>query len=144
VTIRHGDNSVEFSGDKDTVWSSVNRYFAEVIGPVDALRRIMGEPDVAKLSENLAGKIRIEKGSIVVLEEAEAKKKIAYCLAGSYIAYRLGLRDSDSMTPKEVSESTGLNYNTASNRLAEMSRKGLARKTAGGKYAFASSSLDML
>jgi len=144
VTIRHGDKLVEFSGDQESVWRSVNHYFSQVMGPLELLQRLAGQPDVTRLADMLVGRVHLERGALSVVGEADTKKRIALCLAGAFVGYRLGLLESESMTPKQVAQSTQLNEKTARNRLGEMWRLGLVKKVEEGRYAFSSASLGLI
>ncbi len=144
VHIRHGDTVAEFSGDYETVWRSVNRYFSEVLGPVNLLQRLTGAQDVTSLAEKIAGRVLVEGGSVSVLEEAETKRKIALCLAGAFVGHRLGLLESDAMTPKQVASATRLSEKNAANRLGEMWKAGLVRRVDEGRYVFTAALMKLI
>jgi len=136
VRIRHGGNEVEFSGDREEVWAMVNRYFSECLGPIEAVAKLSGQVDLSKLLERLVGKVVVNNGGIDVLAEADTKKRIVYCLAGAYAGRRLGLLDTDGLTPKRVAQILHIDEKVARARLSDLWREGVVDRDEEGRYFF--------
>ncbi|MCS7110320.1 MAG: hypothetical protein NZ956_02480 [Candidatus Caldarchaeum sp.] len=136
VRIRHGDFEVVFEGDKDVVWESVNRYFAERLGPVDLMMRLMGDTSVTEAAEKLVGKVVINRESVDVLVSGDSKKRILACLAGAWLGKRLGLVSDDGLSPKKVASFLRMDERAARARLSELWRDGTVDKDDEGRYFF--------
>lgn len=143
VKIQHGESMVEFEGDYEQVWASVNKYLSEIYPSLPLAKRLVGAIDIQSLAEYLSGKVQISDGKISVMAEGDAKKKILLCLAAAYLARALGLIESEAMTPKEVSIATGIEERVTRARLSEMRKQNLVMKT-DGKYIFLTSTLERL
>ena len=87
AVLRHGETEVEFSGDYEDVWKSINKYLSEIYPSIEAVKRITGAIDVDLLMKKLEGLVEIRDGMISVLEDAGAKRKILLCLAGACLLY---------------------------------------------------------
>lgn len=144
VKIQHDDVSVEFDGSYEEVWMSINKYLSELFPSLCILKKFLGAVDVSYILSLLSGKAQIINGRIVVSTHADAKKKILVCLAAAYVGKILGLLENDALSPKEVSEITGLEERVTRARLSEMRKSGLVIKVDGGRYAFNTSAVNML
>ena len=144
VLIKHDDTEVEFEGDYEEVWRSVNKYFSEAYPAIEAVKKLKGLVDVADLAEKLKGLVEFREGRIVILGEMEAKRKILLCLAAAYVGKALGLFEKDKLTPKEIAGYTGLNEKVTRARLSELRKAGLVIKSDEGLYGFTSTSLKEL
>ncbi|MDW8062548.1 MAG: hypothetical protein RMI43_00055 [Candidatus Caldarchaeum sp.] len=136
VRIRHGDVEVVFEGDRDAVWESVNRYFAELLGPVDLMMRLMGDTSVTEAAEKLVGKVVINRDSIDVLISGDSKRRILACLAGAWLGKRLGLFSDDGLSPKKVASILRMDERAVRARLSELWRDGIVDKDDEGRYFF--------
>ena len=144
VLIKHDDTEVEFEGDYEEVWRSVNKYLSEAYPAIEAVKKLKGLVDVADLAEKLKGLVEFREGRIVILGEMEAKRKILLCLAAAYVGKALGLFEKDKLTPKEIARYTGLNEKVTRARLSELRKAGLVIKSDEGLYGFTSTSLKEL
>ena len=144
VLIKHDDTEVEFEGDYEEVWRSVNKYLSEAYPAIEAVKKLKGLVDVADLAEKLKGLVEFREGRIVILGEMEAKRKILLCLAAAYVGKALGLFEKDKLTPKEIAGYTGLNEKVTRARLSELRKAGLVIKSDEGLYGFTSTSLKEL
>jgi len=144
VLIKHDDTEVEFEGDYEEVWRSVNKYLSEAYPAIEAVKKLKGLVDVADLAEKLKGLVEFREGRIVILGEMEAKRKILLCLAAAYVGKALGLFEKDKLTPKEIAGYTGLNEKVTRARLSELRKAGLVVKSDEGLYGFTSTSLKEL
>jgi len=144
VVLRHGETEVEFSGNYEDVWRSINKYLSEIYPPIEAVKKLIGAVDVNLLMEKLEGLVEIREGMINVLEDTGAKRKILLCLAGAHVGKILGLLERDKLTPKEIASYTGLNEKVTRARLSELKKAGLVIKYGEGLYGFTKASIKEL
>ena len=144
VVLRHGETEVEFSGNYEDVWRSINKYLSEIYPPIEAVKKLIGAIDVNLLMEKLEGLVEIREGMINVLEDTGAKRKILLCLAGAHVGKILGLLERDKLTPKEIASYTGLNEKVTRARLSELKKAGLVIKYGEGLYGFTKASIREL
>ena len=144
VVLRHGETEVEFSGNYEDVWRSINKYLSEIYPPIKAVKKLIGAIDVNLLMEKLEGLVEIREGMINVLEDTGAKRKILLCLAGAHVGKILGLLERDKLTPKEIASYTGLNEKVTRARLSELKKAGLVIKYGEGLYGFTKASIKEL
>lgn len=144
VRIQHDESTVEFEGDYEYVWASINRYLSEIYPSLPLAKKLIGAIDIETLANYLAGKVQISSGRISVITEGDAKKKILLCLAAAYLAKMLGMIENEAMTPKEVSIATGIEERVTRARLSEMRKQNLVMRTDEGRYAFLTSTLEKL
>jgi len=144
VRIQHDDVSVEFEGNYEEVWMSVNKYLSELYPSLSIIKKFLGAVDVSHIMSLLSGKAQIVNGRIVVSTQADAKRKIIICLAAAYVGKVLGLLENDALSPKEVSVITGLEESVTRARLSEMRKSGLVIKVDGGRYVFNTSAINVL
>ena len=144
AVLRHGETEVEFSGNYEDVWRSINKYLSEIYPPIEAVKKLIGAVDVNLLMEKLEGLVEIREGMINVLEDTGAKRKILLCLAGAHVGKILGLLERDKLTPKEIASYTGLNEKVTRARLSELKKAGLVIKYGEGLYGFTKASIKEL
>jgi len=144
AVLRHGETEVEFSGNYEDVWRSINKYLSEIYPSIEAVKKLIGAIDVNLLMEKLEGLVEIREGMINVLEDTGAKRKILLCLAGAHVGKILGLLERDKLTPKEIASYTGLNEKVTRARLSELKKAGLVIKYGEGLYGFTKASIREL
>jgi len=142
VIIRHDETEVEFEGDYESVWRSVNKFFSETYPALEIVKKLTGAIDVADLAKRLEGLVEFREGRIIILKEMDAKRKILLCLAAANVGKALGLFEKDKLAPKEIAAYTGLDERVTRARLSELRRAGLVIKSGEGLYGFTSSSLE--
>ena len=91
------------------------------------------------LYEVLKDYIRIDKETheIIFLENYQSlsnEKKILLTLLARKALQILNLVEDDSLTPREISNKTGVNYNTVRPTLASLTKRGLVNRKEKGKY----------
>ncbi|MEM4303124.1 MAG: hypothetical protein QXQ70_04430 [Candidatus Caldarchaeum sp.] len=136
VRIKHGDNEVEFEGGVDDVWTAVNKYFSQTLGPIQIISRLTGEADLTELAHGLADKVVITKEGIDVVQQGDAKKRIVLCLAAAYAGKRLGIFVEEALTPKKVAGYIRMDERVVRARLSELWKEGLVDRDAEGRYIF--------
>lgn len=145
VTIKTKDSEVEFEGEYEEVWISINKYFSELYPSLQIVKNLIGAVDIEDLMNKLSGKIEIKEDRINILAGGDAKKKILLCLAGAYVGRRLGIFEKEFLTPKEIANFTGIDEKITRARLSELRKEGLVIRKEDGLYGFTPASLrDML
>lgn len=142
--LRIGETVVEFSGDKEEVWTSINKFLSEVVGPLEIAVRLSGSTDLDALARLLVDKVVIRDGVVSVVMGGEAKQRILYCLAGAYLGRRLSQLVDDRMTPRMIAEATGIKEKVVRARLSELWRSRLVERDEGGRYRFTPTALGAM
>ncbi|MCS7125722.1 MAG: hypothetical protein NZ929_02270 [Aigarchaeota archaeon] len=141
VIIKTAESEVEFEGEYQDVWISINKYLSEIYPSLEVVKKLVGAVDVKELAEKLVGKVELKENRINITAAVDAKKKIILCLAGAYVGKILGIFDKDFLTPKEIANYTGLDEKIVRARLSELRRDGLTIRKEDGLYGFTSASL---
>ena len=144
IVLKHGDTEVEFSGNYEEVWRSINKYLSDIYPSLKIVKKLIGSIDLEKMVEKLEGLVEIRDRVINILENAGAKRKILLCLAAAYAGKALGILEKDKLTPKEIASYTGLNEKVTRARLSELRKSGLVMKYGEGLYGFTSASFREL
>ncbi len=144
VVIMHGDHRAEFEGDYREVWAGVNRYLSQLYPPLEAIKKLTGSVDVQEVAERISGLLEIRDGRIILLRDADAKRRILLCLAGAYVGKAFGLLEKDRLTPKEIASYLGMDERVVRARLSELRKAGLVVKYDEGLYGFTPASLREL
>jgi len=130
-----GETKVDLEGDPDTVTRELLTQLAKVYPALEMARKLTFAPDLARLSEALVGIVELTpEGVLLNRRELSAEQAILICLLGGYVGYRLGRRDSDSMSASVLSKVSGKALKTISNQIALMVDEGLVEKAGKGKY----------
>ncbi|MCW4035430.1 MAG: hypothetical protein NWF03_08715 [Candidatus Bathyarchaeota archaeon] len=136
VTIKYQDTEQTFSGDADQVWSSVNKFFCEMIPALETVKKAMLTVDLEELIDYTKNIIAISPEGPVILvskQKFTANETLLLHLLATYIANRLG-QPKDNLTKDELQTVLGKNSKITSTRLGELLREGLATKTEEGNY----------
>lgn len=137
VIINHDGNSIEFSGNYEEVWRSINRYFSEIYPSLSVAKRLKGAYDLDNLVNIIQDKVMIVDGRIVVTEKTDAKRRIALCLACARIGKLAGMLETEWLAPKQISSSTGIEERVTRARLSDMHKEGFVERSNEGRYRFA-------
>lgn len=141
VTIKTQESEVEFEGEYEEVWMSVNKYFSQLYPPLQIVRKLIGAVDIEDLMNKLSEKIEIKEDRINVLAGVDAKKKILLCLAGAYVGTKIGIFSKEFLTPKEIANYTGIDERITRARLSELRKEGLVIRKEDGLYGFTPASI---
>lgn len=130
-----GDTKVDLEGDPDQVTRELLTHLAEIYPTLDIARKLTYAPDLIKLSEALTGIVEFApEGIILNRRELSAEQAILVCLLGSYVGYRLGKCESDSMSALGLSRVSGKALKTISNQIALMVDEGLVDRVGRSEY----------
>ena len=137
VHIKYKDVEQAFAGNVDEVWTSVNRFFSEMVPALDIVGKVLITVDLEKLIKDCDGIIAVAPEGPTVLVPKKIltdSETLSLQLLAVYIGYKLGLFRNDALAKEELQASLGKNSKITSTRLGELCRDGLAIKTEEGKY----------
>lgn len=136
VYIKYKDTEQKFTGDVKQVWSSINRFFTEMIPAIQAIKNVLLTVDLETLIEDCKNIIALaQEGSVILVSKqrlTDNETIILYLLA-AYIANRLG-QSKGYVTKEELQSGLGKSAKITSTRLGELIREGKATKTEEGNY----------
>ncbi len=147
VTVKYGELEQRFVGSVDDVWTSVNKFFSEVLPAFDLSRKVILTVDLAKLIEDSRDVIAIapEGPELLVPKERLADNEVLqYYLLAAYIGFKLGKTVRETMTKEELSSKLGKSVKITATRLGELVRDGRVVKMNDGDYKIATIAIKRL
>ncbi len=147
VTVKYGELEQRFVGSVDDVWTSVNKFFSEVLPAFDLSRKVILTVDLAKLIEDSRDVIAIapEGPELLVPKERLADNEVLqYYLLAAYIGFKLGKTVRETMTKEELSSKLGKSVKITATRLGELVRDGRVVKMGDGDYKIATIAIKRL
>ena len=136
VYIKYKDTEQTFTGDANQVWSSINRFFIEMVPAIRTIKNALLTIDLEKLIQDCKNIIAISQEGPVVLVSKQRltdTETIMLHLLAVYIASKLG-QSKNSIDKEELQSGLGKSAKITSTRLGELIRKGQAIKTEEGNY----------
>jgi hypothetical protein len=136
ATIKYQDTEQTFTGDANQVWTSINRFFSEMIPALDTVKKAVLTVDLETLIEDCKNIIGIAPEGPVILvskQKLTDNETLTLHLIAAYIANKLG-QPKDYLTKEELQSGLGKNSKITSTRLGELIRDGNATKTQEGNY----------
>jgi hypothetical protein len=136
VTIKYQETEQSFNGDANQVWTSINRFFNEMIPALDTVKKALLTVDLEALIEDCKNIIAVAPEGPVVLvskQKLTDSEILTLHLLAAYIANKLG-HQKDALTKDELQARLGKNAKITSTRLGELTREGLTTKTEEGNY----------
>ncbi len=137
VQIKYQDVEQTFEGNVNDVWTSINRFFSEIIPVIEVARKVLLTVDLEKLideSQNIIGVAPEGPSLLVSKQELTDSETLALHLLAAYISNKLGLLDTDALSKEKLQAGLGKSAKITSTRLGELCREGLAEKTEEGTY----------
>ncbi len=137
VNIRYGGMEQTFSGNVNDVWTSINKFFSELIPTFDIARKVTLTVDLPKLIEDAKDVIALTPEGpelLVPKEKLTDSETLQFYLLAAYIAHRMGKRPVDTMTKEELQAKLGKSSKIVSARLSELVKEGNVVKTEEGNY----------
>lgn len=133
VKVTYKDVSETFTGPADTVWVSVNRFFAKHLPDMVTLSKITLTVDVKELIDDLHDLVKIEHDGSLYLTVSKRgairdREAVMLLLIGAYTAQKIGRRERGSLSLDELSMMTGKPRKLVSTRLSELCAARLAEK----------------
>lgn len=137
VCVKYGGVEQTFTGDVNSVWISVNKFFGETVSAFDIARKVTLTVDLAKVIEDFKDVVAISpegpelRVSKKKLTDSEALR--LYLLA-AYIGFKLGKLSRETMTREELQAKLGKSMKITTTRLGELVKEGIAAKTEEASY----------
>jgi hypothetical protein len=136
VHIKYKDTEQTFTGETNQVWSSINRFFTEIIPAIQTIKNALLTVDLETLIEDSKNVIALaQEGPVILVSKqrlTDTETIMLYLLA-SYIANKLG-QSKDFVSKEELQSGLGKSAKITSTRLGELIREGQATKTEEGNY----------
>ena len=136
VHIKYRDTEQTFTGNIDNVWTSVNRFFSEMIPALQIVRKALLTVDLEKLIGDSKNIIAVAPEGPVLLvskQKLTDSETLLLHLLATYIGNKLG-SSKDYLTKEELQAGLGKNAKITGTRLGELCREGYATKTEEGNY----------
>lgn len=137
VHVKFRDVDQTFSGDIESVWQGLNKFFRESIPSFEIAEKLALSVDLHYVAENCRGIIgfSIEGVSILAPRSRLTDSEIlSLLLLASYLGFRLGRLQSDSVSRNELVARMGKNAKIVSTRLGELVKNEWAMKTSDDEY----------
>ena len=136
VTIKYQDTEQTFTGNANQVWTSINKFFSEMIPALDTVKKAILTVDLETLIEDSKNIIAIAPEGPAILvskQKLTDNETLTLHLIATYIANKLG-QPKDYLTKEELQSGLGKSSKITSTRLGELIRDGNATKTEEGNY----------
>ena len=136
ATIKYQDTEQTFTGDANQVWTSINKFFSEMIPALDTVKKAILTVDLETLIEDSKNIIAIAPEGPAILvskQKLTDNETLTLHLIAAYIANKLG-QPKDYLTKEELQSGLGKSSKITSTRLGELIRDGNATKTQEGNY----------
>lgn len=132
VRVRLDDMEALFSGTLDDVVKAFFEWISKVYPAYEAISRIVYEPNLDRLVRECSDLLTITEGGVILKKtDSTAEEAITLSLIGAYIGFRIGKLERESMTPAELSRTTGKALKTIYNTLASMVKQGKVARESG-------------
>jgi len=137
VTVKYRGVEQTFTGDINTVWVSLNKFFSEMLPAFEIAGKVTLTVDLAKLLDDFRNVIAIAPEGpelrISKWELTDSETLQLYLLA-AYIGFRLGKLPKETMTKEELAAKLGKDTKITATRMGELVKQGNAIKTGEGNY----------
>ena len=137
VHVRFKDVEETFTGDVDTVWKGVNRFFGRLLPLLNAVNGVVLTVHLNEVLDASKGLVAVtEEGPVVLVSKQKLtdSETLLLMLLAAYVGSRLGVLKKSWLTRDELREWLGKSGKITGTRLGELSREGLVAKTEEGAY----------
>lgn len=132
VRVRLDGMEASFRGAVDDVMKALFEWISKVYPAYEAFSRIVYEPDLDRLMRECSDLMAITEGGVILRKtNLNTEEAITLSLVGAYIGFRIGKLERESMTPTELSRTTGKALKTIYNTLASMVKQGRVVRESG-------------
>ena len=141
VHIKYKGIEETFSGNLESVWASLNRFFSQFIPLLETTKKIMLTIDLKEIIENCAGLIAVTSdGAHILVSRSKLtdNETLILNLLAAYIGYHLGLLDRESLSKDELQRKLSKSSKIVSTRLGELVKNEFVEKTDVGEYKITS------
>lgn len=136
VNIKYRDTEQTFTGNADSVWKNVNKFFSEMIPTLQTVKKALLTVDLENLIETSQNIIAVAPEGPVLLvskQKLTDSETLLLQLLATYIGNKLD-KSKAYLTKEELQAGLGKNAKITSTRLGELLREGYATKTEEGNY----------
>ncbi|MEM4703570.1 MAG: hypothetical protein QXJ02_00650 [Candidatus Bathyarchaeia archaeon] len=137
VSVRFGEMEQTFSGDAESVWLSINKFFSELLPSFNISKTLVLNVDLQKLVKDCEGIIAFSKEGtnlLVPRTKLTDNEVLGLLLLAAHVGFELGLLNNNSVSRDELVARLGKDAKIVSTRLGELVKSELATKTAEEKY----------
>jgi len=137
VEVKYKGVEKKFSGNIESVWSSLSRFFNEFLPSFEVAQRLMLSVDLQKLAKDSEGIIAFAKEGpclLVPRNKLTDNETLSLLLLAAYLAHQLGNAETDAVSKEELQARLGKDTKIASTRLGELVKNQTAAKTPEEKY----------
>ncbi|MCW4001765.1 MAG: hypothetical protein NWE97_01055 [Candidatus Bathyarchaeota archaeon] len=137
VHIKYQGLEQTFLGNVNDVWTSINRFFSEIVPALKVTRKVLLTVDLEKLVDDCRNVIAVAPEGpnlLVSKQKLTDSETLALNLIAAYVSNRLGLLKKDALSKEELQKRLGKSAKITSTRLGELCREELATKTEEGNY----------
>jgi len=132
VHVKYRDVEETFSGDVNSVWVSVNRFFGQLVPLLDVIQGVVLTVDLGAAVEACKGLVSVgEEGPVVLVgkEKLTDSEGLLLMLLAAWVGGRLGKFDRVWLSRDELRGWLGKSGKIVGTRLGELCREGLVVKT---------------
>lgn len=146
VHIKYQGTEQTFAGNPNQVWTSINRFFSEMIPALDTVKKALLTVDTEQLIKDCQNIIAIAPEGPVLLvpkQKLTTSETLMLNLLASYIGNKLG-KTEEFLAKQELQVAVAKNAKITSTRLAELIREGYVTRTEQGNYKLATLGIKRL
>jgi len=147
VCVKYCGVEQTFTGDVNSVWISVNKFFGEMVPAFDIASKVTLTVDLAALVEDFKDVIAIAPEGpelLIPKEKLTDSETLQLYLLAAYAGYRLGKLPQETMTKEELQTKLGKNMKITTTRLGELVKQGDVIKTEEGNYRITTKAVTQL
>lgn len=137
VHVKCGNVEETFSGDVESVWVNVNRFFGKLVPLLDVVRGVVLTVDLNEVVDAGKGLVAVgEEGPVVLVSKEKLTdiEGLLLMLLGAYIGSRLGVLGKGWLSRDELQRWLGKSGKIVGTRLGELCREGLVVRTEESVY----------
>jgi len=126
-----------FSGNAESVWLSVNRFFNEFLPSFEVAQKLTLNVNLQELAKDCEGLIGFAKeGPSLLIPRSKLtdNETLILLLLAGYVGHQLGNVETDAVSKEELQSKLGKDAKIASTRLGELVKNEIAAKTEDEKY----------
>ncbi len=137
VCVKYGGVEQTFTGDVNSVWISVNKFFGEMVPAFDVARKVTLTVDLAKVIEDFKDIVAIAPEGpelLISKEKLTDSEALRLYLLAAYVGFKLGKLSREAMTREELQVKLGKSMKITTTRLGELVKQGMVTRTEEGNY----------
>jgi hypothetical protein len=138
VVVKYKDMETKFTGKPDSVMRGLLSYMSQVLPGYEIVSGLTLTVDFEDLLKNIKGLIAFTPEGIVVTvpkDKRGGERDIMLVhLVKSYIGFRTGQMEKDSLTMSDIKSLTGGKSGTVGARLSELTSSGWVERVGRGEY----------